>query len=152
MSGTDEDEDMSVLKFGKEGMFENDESSCLTVDEVYYLLKSNKAKVGDKWTAEAALNYVERLATTKMDAELLTLCQELSLELKDRELESQDGRAVKLHPFEIACLSNLIKSDDTSYEEALCWITSLNRFTEDSVAKLISIVAERKQRCIEASM
>ena len=152
MSGSSDNEDASTLMFGKEGMFETDDSSCLTVDEVYYLLKRNKAKVGEKWTAEVALNYVERLATTKIDQELLTLCQELGVELKDREVEGIDGKPLKLHNFEVACLSNLIKSDDTSYEEALCWITSLGRFSEDAVTKLLSIVSERKQRCIESSM
>jgi len=152
MSGSSDNEDASTLMFGREGMFETDDSSCLTVDEVYYLLKRNKAKVGEKWTAEVALNYVERLATTKIDQELLTLCQELGVELKDREVEGIDGKPLKLHNFEVACLSNLIKSDDTSYEEALCWITSLGRFSEDAVTKLLSIVSERKQRCIESSM
>lgn len=152
MSGSADNEDASTLNFGKEGAFESDDSSCLTVDEVYYLLKRNKAKVGEKWNAEVALNYVERLATTKLDQELLTLCQELALELKERELEGIDGKPIKLHNFEVACLSNLIKSDDTSYEEALCWITSLGRFSEDSVTKLLGVIAERKQRCIETSM
>jgi hypothetical protein len=51
-----------------------------------------------------------------------------------------------LHPFEIASLANLIKSDDTSVEETLSWIPSLSRFDEDQVMRAVEVVVEAKMK------
>jgi len=63
------------------------------------------------------------------------------------ELERRsDRKKCKLHKYEIACLSNFVKTEDTSVEEVLCWIPSLYSYNEDEIMKAIKIVVEEKQR------
>ena len=50
-------------------------------------------------------------ATTKIHEDIANLIAELGIQLRELELErKEDHKIVKLHPFEVASLANLIKA------------------------------------------
>ena len=115
-----DDENAAELSFGAEFDFNDklDESKlkCLTNDQVFFLLSRQLQKQQElvKHTTETfdqTYSFIEKVATTKVQVDLATLVTELGLQLRELELERKgDHKMVKLHPFEVASLANLIKA------------------------------------------
>ena len=62
-------------------------------------------------TFEQTINFIEKVATTKIHEDIANLIAELGIQLRELELErKEDHKIVKLHPFEVASLANLIKA------------------------------------------
>lgn len=65
-------------------------------------------------TFEQTINFIEKVATTKIHEDIANLIAELGIQLRELELErKEDHKIVKLHPFEVASLANLIKAVST---------------------------------------
>ena len=62
-------------------------------------------------TFEQTINFIEKVATTKIHEDIANLIAELGIQLRELELErKEDHKIVRLHPFEVASLANLIKA------------------------------------------
>ena len=62
-------------------------------------------------TFEQTISFIEKVATTKIHEDIANLIAELGIQLRELELErKEDHKIVKLHPFEVASLANLIKA------------------------------------------
>ena len=111
-----DDENAAELSFGAEFDFneKSDESrlKCLTNDQVFFLLSRQLQKQQHTTeTFDQTYSFIEKVATTKVQVDLATLVQELGVQLRELELERKgDHKMVKLHPFEVASLANLIKA------------------------------------------
>lgn len=115
-----EEEDAANLEFGEEFDFNaaQDMSSlkCLTNDQVFFLLSRQLQKqhqFGQQTTEtfDQTYAFIGKVATTKVQEDIATLVTELGIQLRELELERKgDHKMVKLHPFEVASLANLIKA------------------------------------------
>lgn len=111
------------------------------------LLRRQKGGQQNSDTFIQTLQYAEAVASTPVEDDLKILALAISEKLNDIELERRsDRKKCKLHRYEIACLSNFVKTEDTSVEEVLCWIPSLYSYNEDEIMRAIKIVVEEKQR------
>mmetsp|Transcript_19337 Transcript_19337/g.32801 ORF Transcript_19337/g.32801 Transcript_19337/m.32801 type:complete len:151 (-) Transcript_19337:71-523(-) len=91
-------------------------------------------------------SYVERTATTKKQEDLEQLTLNLRQKLSGLKLQRiSDGKKVDLHKYEIACLANFIRDEDTSVEEILSLVPSMARFQLDQIELAIGIVIEAKE-------
>lgn len=83
-------------------------------------------------TFEQTISFIEKVATTKIHEDIANLIAELGIQLRELELErKEDHKIVKLHPFEVASLANLIKAVSSATWQRLCLISE-----KTSVSKL----------------
>ena len=62
-------------------------------------------------TFDQTLDFVGKVATTKVQDDLNNIIREVGIKLKELELElKSDGKKKPLHKFEVASLANLIKT------------------------------------------
>mmetsp|Transcript_91889 Transcript_91889/g.180074 ORF Transcript_91889/g.180074 Transcript_91889/m.180074 type:complete len:151 (+) Transcript_91889:115-567(+) len=145
MSATiEEDENANELQFGNINF---EEVETLTNDEMYLVLvKRHNAGVSNE-LFDQTFAYVERVATTKINHDVEALTLDLRQKLGYLTLQRVgDGKRIPLHKYEISCLANFIKDDDTSVDEILSLVPSMSRFPVDQIEIAINIVTEAKER------
>jgi len=117
----DDDNNVAELAFGAEFDFDapslKEDLKCLTNDQVYFLLDKQlrrQVQFGSATTEtfDQTYTFIEKVATTRRVDDIGTLVSELSVQLRELELEKKgaSGKMDKLHQFEVAMLANLIKA------------------------------------------
>ena len=137
-------EDANALKFGPD--FEG--AQILTNSEVSIILtRLHGARGGEVEVTPSlakTLAYVKRYGN--IGEESMADTKELRQALESYEHVTDDGSTVKLRPFEVAALSNLMAADSTA-EEAFALIPSLKQeFAEEEVEAVLDIIRKHRTR------
>jgi hypothetical protein len=141
-----EGEDANSLKFGPE--FEG--VQILTNAEVAIVLSRLHGKHIDddmQITPSLAktLAYVKRY-NNMGEGQGMAESKELRQALESYEHITEDGTTVKLRPFEVAALANLMVADSTA-EEAFALLPSLKQeFAEEEIEAVLEIIRKQQTR------
>mmetsp|Transcript_7934 Transcript_7934/g.15911 ORF Transcript_7934/g.15911 Transcript_7934/m.15911 type:complete len:181 (-) Transcript_7934:170-712(-) len=95
--------------------------------------------------------YAERFNTMKNPEkehqELVDELDNLQGALTTFRKETEDGKVMELHGFEVAALMNLVATD-TMVEEAVALIPSLSRFPESAVDEILDLIRSTMIRIV----
>ena len=106
-------------------------------------------------TFKSLHSHLEKVVTTRNFEDLQSIASTLSplleatdllQQIDDKERGAAPEKVVKLHPYERSSLINLLKSSDTTPEEARCWVPSLARFDDANLEKVIALIADAKEK------